>query len=171
MLVCLTSGMPSPGGRATSGTSGDGDSDEYDGAASRKRAAKAALKRSMRGGAKEPSRKKPRLAAAAEKSKLSLVTPPAPTAAGAHSADGLPGWPASGPAMYPANGSTQGMPMPGLQVRVSCRACCPSERRPVPSSLYATRMLWLHRHLSAGRLRAWSSRAHHLRLQLCCRHQ
>jgi hypothetical protein len=95
----------SSGGHALSEMSGDTGSEEY-ASASRKRAVRAALKRSMRGKSPATARKKPRLKPP-EKSKLSLASA-LPLAASALSGGPLPPWPVTAAAAGPI--------LPGKQV-------------------------------------------------------
>ena len=82
----------------------------------------------MRGAKDGPHRKKPRLAAVAEKSKLSVVTalPTDSSAAGPHGAGGLPSWAPGSAPVYAASGDAATMPLPSMQVRDACDTCCSS---------------------------------------------
>jgi len=81
----------------------------------------------MRGAKDGPHRKKPRLAAVAEKSKLSVVVTAVPAslaAAGPHGAGSLPGWPPGSAPVLAANGDAATMPLPSVQVRDTCDTYC-----------------------------------------------
>ena len=73
----------------------------------------------MRGEKDGTVRKRPRLAAAVEKSKLSVVAPPA-LVADSPLAGGPPVWQPSAAPVYAANRDAPSVPVPSVQVRGIC---------------------------------------------------